>query len=458
MYRRTWTAFTALTVTVALAGCDMSPPTELAGKAGAPAFNQTTDILASEVRNLAAARGIGRLLDPARVRVPLVKLGQALAFDRELSGNRNISCMTCHLPSFATGDGKSLSVGEGGSELGPPRSHPNGVFIPRNAPPLFNLSAMRRLFWDGRVEVDAHGQIRSPAGEQLTPEMRSVFEFGVISALAMFPVTNREEMRAGSGNELAAIPDEDFTAIWAAVMKRLGAIPEYRTMFESAYPGTPFDQMTFAHASNAIAGFFVDQLTFTKSPWDHFLAGNDNALSSKQLIGAKTFMTLKCSICHGGSPTFSDQDFHNVAVAQVGPGKGVGLEGRDDFGRMHVTGNEADRYRFRSTPLRNVELTGPYGHDGAFLDLRSFIEHYSESDLKLRAFTDQHLESPLRGTLLNNTTEILAQRDTMLNGVVLTDELVTQLMDYMLALTDGRARNLRSIVPARVPSRLPVDH
>ena len=85
-------------------------------------------------------------------------------------------------------------------------------------------------------------------------------------------------------------------------------------------------------------------------------------------------------------PTFSDDQFHNVAVAQIGPGQGNGVGLRDDFGRMNVTGSPTDRYRFRTTPLRNVELTGPYGHDGASPALREFVEHYSESDLKLLAF------------------------------------------------------------------------
>jgi cytochrome c peroxidase len=297
------------------------------------------------------------------VRPELARLGQALAFDKILSGNRDISCMTCHLPTFATGDGKSLSVGQGASGLGPIREHPDGTFIPRNAPPLFNLGAMFHLFWDGRVSVDANGVFHTPAGSQLTPEMTRVFEFGAVSALAMFPVTNRAEMRAGTGNELAEIQDSDLPAIWAALMRRLGAIPLYRELFEEAYEGTKFEDMTFAHASNAVAGFFIDAFTFNNSPWDRFLAGKNDALTSRQLDGAQTFLTLKCSICHAGS-TFSDEQFHNVAVAQVGPGQGDGPSLNDDFGRMRVTGLADDRYRFRTTPLRNVELTGPYGHDG----------------------------------------------------------------------------------------------
>jgi cytochrome c peroxidase len=246
--------------------------------------------------------------------------------------------MTCHVPAFATGDGKSLAVGQGGHGLGPDRSHPNGVFIPRNAPPLFNLAAMRALFWDGRVEVNSR-ELRSPAGGHITPEMARVFEFGATSALALFPVTNRAEMRGLTGNELATIPDDDATAIWSGLMTRLGSVPEYRALFEAAYPGTSFDQMTFGHASNAIGAFLVDQLTLANAPWDRFVAGDDRALTPKQLEGAKTFLGLRCVQCHNG-PTFSDQEFHNVAVAQVGPGQGNGPSGFDDFGRMNVSGDE----------------------------------------------------------------------------------------------------------------------
>lgn len=408
------------------------------------------------VRLLAAQRGIVPLRRAAPVRPPLVALGRALAFDPILSGNRNIACTTCHLPAFGTGDGRSLSVGEGGSGLGPSRRHPDGVFIPRNAPPLFNLGAAQRLFWDGRVEVDASGAFHTPAGAHLTPAMTRVFEFGAISALAMFPVTNREEMRGRAGNELAELRDDDPTAIWAALMRRLGGIGEYRALFRAAYPGIRFEDMTFAHASNAMAGFFVNELTFVDAPWDRFLRGGDRALSAAQLEGAKVFLSLRCSTCHNGA-TLSDDGFHNVAVAQLGPGQGNGASLRDDFGRMNVTGLAEDRYRFRTTPLRNVELTGPYGHDGAFMSLRGFIEHYSESDVKLRAFDARGLEPALQGTVLANADEILLTRDPLLEGVVLTDELVDALMAYMTTLTDPAARNLQRLAPTRVPSGLPVD-
>jgi len=437
------------------AACDSPRPT--APVRAAPRGRGASSISDAElVRELAMARGVVPLPPAPYVRPALSRLGQALAFDKVLSGTRDIACMTCHLPAFATGDAKSLSVGQGGIGLGSDRSHPGGVFIPRNAPPLFNLSAMQHLFWDGRVEVDARGALHTPAGAQLTPEMTRVFEFGAISALPLFPVTNRDEMRGYVGNELAEIADDDFTTIWASVMKRLGAIPEYRGMFEAAYPGVRFRDMTFAHASNAIAGFIVDRLTFDDTPWDRFLAGRDDALTPAQLDGAQTFLSLRCSICHNGS-NFSDEQFHDVAVAQVGPGVGDGPSGRDDFGRMRVTGVPSDRYRFRTTPLRNVELTGPYGHDGAIISLRAFVEHYSESDKKLLDYDPSQLEPALQGTLLTNATAILAQRDTLLDGVVFSPEIAEKLMQYMSALTDDRARSLSRVVPVRVPSGLPVD-
>jgi cytochrome c peroxidase len=456
MPRITWTVPALAIVAATLVGCSDRPtePTAIAPHADLKTASGSA-ITPRLIRELAAARGIGPL-PRQHVRRPLVRLGQALLFDPILSGNRNISCASCHLPEFATGDGKSLSVGEGGAGLGPTRSHPSGTFIPRNAPPLFNLGAMRHLFWDGRVAVDEKGRLRTPAGEQLTPAMRRVMEFGAVSAIGLFPVTNRAEMRGLYGNELADIPDADMQEIWSALMKRLGAIPEYRRMFERAYPDTRFERMTFAHASNAIGGFLVGELTFTNSPWDRFLAGRDNALTKRQLEGAQTFLTLKCSICHSGA-TFSDEQFHNVAVAQIGPGQGNGETRLDDFGRMNVTGRSSDRYRFRTTPLRNVELTGPYGHSGAIITLRDFIDHYSESDKKLLEYDPSQLEYVLQGTVLPNAMAILAQRDTLLEGVVLTDELVENLVIYMRTLTDDRVRNLSHITPRRVPSGLPVE-
>ncbi|MBK6422706.1 MAG: cytochrome-c peroxidase [Gemmatimonadetes bacterium] len=446
----------ALALVAGLSACDDAATAPDAAARIRPPAPAVSDSFVEAVRQLAAGRGVTSMPVPPKVRPALSRLGQALAFDKVLSGNRDISCMTCHLPPLATGDGRSLSIGQGATGVGAARVHPEGAFIPRNAPALFNLTAMPALFWDGRVAMDAGGRFHTPAGTQLTADMTRVFEFGAASALGLFPVLSREEMRAIDGNELAGIPDSDNRAVWRALMRRLGAIPEYRRLFEAAYPGTPFGRMTFAHASNAIGGFFVDRFSFVNAPWDRFLAGDDHALSAEQLAGAQVFLTIRCSLCHNG-PALTDNQFHNVALAQFGPGKGNGVDGRDDFGRMNVTGLAADQYTFRTTPLRNVALTAPYGHDGAFQDLRAFIDHYSESDLKLRNFDVAGLEPLLQGSLVLNFDAVLATRDTIIDGVVLPSTIVDQLTTFMSALTDPAALDLRRTVPVRVPSGLPVD-
>jgi cytochrome c peroxidase len=441
-------------ILIAIAACGEDAAT-MAPETGLEGAKSPNDALVKEVRELTAGRGITALKRPAPVRPALVQLGSALAFDKILSGNRDISCMTCHLPAHATSDARSLSIGQGASGLGPSRLHPDGIFIPRNAPALFNLASLETLFWDGRVSRDAQGTFHTPAGQHLTSAMSARFEFGAISALGLFPVLSRSEMRADVGNELALIGDEHPDLVWSALMQRLGAIPRYRQMFEEAYPGQRFADMNFAHASNAIAGFFIGKLSFNNSSWDRFLDGDDRALTAVQLQGAKNFMSARCSICHNG-PALTDNAFHNVAVAQVGPGQGDG-DGRDDFGRMRVTGIAAEQYAFRTPPLRNVELTAPYGHDGAIVDLREFVDHYSESHLKLRSYDVRQLEALLQPTLLPTVEQILATRDPLLEGVVFSAQVVDEVTEFMKALTDPGARDLRRIAPREVPSGLPVD-
>src|SRR6185437_9647278 len=131
----------------------------------------------------------------------------------------------------------------------------------RATPPIFDLAQLRHMFWDGRVETDGHGHFITPAGSQLTPAMQRVLQFGAVSAQPMFPVAARAEMRGQSGNELTGISDNDYADIWSGLMRRLGKIPQYRRMFEQAYPGKRFDDMNFAYASNAIAGFLVSKFT-----------------------------------------------------------------------------------------------------------------------------------------------------------------------------------------------------
>ncbi|WP_419941211.1 cytochrome-c peroxidase [Candidatus Palauibacter sp.] len=423
----------------------------------APGDPVRTDLVTT-VRQLAREQSLRPVTLAAPVRDELSALGRALAFDKILSGNRDVACMTCHLPTFATGDGKSLPVGQGGTGLGPDRTHPDGQFTLRHSLALFNLHRVRKLFWDGRLEELDDGSIGSPAEEHLTSEMEAVLEFGAVSAAGLFPVSSREEM-LGPNNELAEVPDGNFTELWSRIMNRLGTIDEYRQLFEAAYPGTSFDDMTFAHASNAIGGFFASSFSFSDSPWDRFLRGDDNQLTEAQLRGARNFMTVGCTKCHQTDVLDArpGNEFHNDALAQFGPGQGDGPTGTDDFGRERATGDPEDRRRFKTPPLRNIELTAPYGHVGQFVTLRGFVEHYNNVDSTLVAYDVSQVESLLRPTLLHNYSEILATRDTMLMPIRLEEAEVDDLIEFLKALTDDAARDLSAVTPASVPSGLPID-
>jgi len=394
-----------------------------------------------------------------------VALGRALMFDKELSGNRDIACATCHHPLLHTGDGLPLSIGTGGRGLGPARLRASGrAFIPRNAPEVFNRGAdeWRTMFWDMRVSGDPQVGFTTPARDLLPPGLESV-----LAAQAMFPVTSRDEMRGHEGdrdvfgqpNELAEIADGDFRAIWDALMARLLAIPGYVEMFRAAYPETPLAEMGFQHAANAIGSFETAAWTLLDSPWDRYVDGDLSALSDEAKLGALLFFDKAgCARCHSGA-LFTDQQAHNIGVPQIGPGKGA--EAPSDFGRARETGEEAERFAFRTPPLRNVALTGPWMHDGAYATLEAAVRHHLDPVRSLRDYDVGQLPPELRETFRGDETSVNAVLQTLDPAVsqplVLSDREVNQLLTFLEALSDPRAADLREDIPASVPSGLPID-
>ncbi len=414
-------------------------------------------LLAKFVRLRAYYNGVTPMPEAPEIRPQLVDLGQVLAFDKELSGNRDISCMTCHHPSLSSDDDLNLSIGVGGIGLGTDREHPHDVFIPRNAPPLFNMHNLDVMFWDGRVNV--HGQnFDTPADEEITPEMEAVFEFGALSAQAMFPVTSRAEMRGAVGeNDLAMVRDDDFTSQWGALMDRIGAIPEYVTMFEAAYPGTDFDDMTFAHAANAIAAFEIAGFEASNTPWDQMLRGDDFAMEIDELLGANHFLgDGGCINCHSGS-NLSDETFHNTALPQFGPGKNDGPTLSDDWGRYNESFDPADFYHFRTAPLRNVEITGPYGHAGQFAELEDFVRHYLDPEGSLLNYDVTQIHPALQPSKLPTEEAVLRHISPEMFDNNFRESRVDEVVAFMGALTDPASLDLLDRVPATVPSGLTVD-
>ncbi len=393
-----------------------------------------------------------------------VALGQALMFDKEISGNRDISCATCHHPLLHTGDGLSVSIGTGGRGLGPARLLGAGRnLIPRNAPEVFNrgLPEWRTMFWDMRVSGTADTGFLSPAGSQLPAGLDNP-----LAVQAMFPVTARDEMRGavgdndvfGAPNEIAAFGDQDLTGIWDALMQRLLAIPEYVTLFNQAYPTVPTAELGFQHAANAIAAFEIKAWTLLDSPWERYVEGDETALSNEAKRGALLFFgDAGCAQCHTGN-LFTDQQAHDIGVPQVGPGKGA--EAPQDFGRGRETGQQADRYAFRTPPLRNVAITGPWMHDGAFTTLRAAVVHHLDPANSLRHYDATQLSPLLQGTFRGDEatiSAILANLDPLVaTPQQLSDEQVNELLTFLEALTDPAAVDLSGDVPSSVPSGLPV--
>lgn len=421
----------------------------------------------------------------------LFVLGQALFFDPILSGNRDISCATCHNPIASSGDAVPVSIGTGGTGLGGERLlGASRSFIARNATDLFNRGApqWQTMFWDSRVERNALVGISSPAGDDLPVGLPSV-----LVAQAMFPVTSRDEMLGDKdeasldpgGNELAFLDDEE--AIWEALMVRILGIDAYVDLFAKAFPDIAPENLTFAHAAIAIAAFEADAFAFADSPWDRYVAGDDSALTTDAISGGELFFgKANCAVCHSG-PLFTDQEQHNIASPQTGPGKGG--EAPDDFGRFRVTFDFEDLYRFRTPPLRNVELTGPWFHSGAYTSLEEAVRHHldpleslanygvsASSEDALALYQSDWSARQFSRSVRDNTgaafegefahiysgkdrTELIARNlDPVIKDMpTLTDREIAEIVEFLKSLTDPAARDLSQLVPESVPSGLTVD-
>jgi len=406
-----------------------------------------------------------------------VELGRLLFFDKELSGNRNISCATCHSPVIATVDGLSTNIGTGGQGLSVLRDaghFPPTDFDPqsrgaRNMTPLFNLGHEQfvKLFWDGRIQVDPSVPqgFATPAGSDLP------FGFdNALAALSIFAETDTQEMLGEPGtNELAdAALGHPQIGVWDGLVVRLGAIPEYVALFTAAFPEVGDDpgNITIVQVGTAIGAFQAAAFRSDNSPFDRFLRGDRKAMSANAKRGMRLFYgRAKCSGCHNGVFQ-TDHDFHAIGMPQIGPGFGDGPSGHEDFGREGFTGDPADRYRFRTPSLRNVALTGPWGHNGAFNSLRSVVEHHLDAEESLMSYDPSQIVMPPRPDL--DALDLIAFNDLEVTAAIadaieieppkrrVSEGDKDDLVDFLHALTDPSAGDLRTSVPTRVPSGLPL--
>lgn len=381
--------------------------------------------LDDDLRQRFALRALGEIPYPPgdAPSAARIALGRLLFFDPILSGEKDVACATCHHPDLAFADGRQFSVGAGGAGLGPGRvasvSSLTGLpigLVPRNSQTIFNAafngdaaghpSHLGLQFWDGRA-IGLEEQAR-------------------------IPITSRTEM---AGDAYPAEVARD------SVVARVRGVDEYVELFREAFPTESeglagADIVTMDTYGRAVAAYERELVT-RNSPFDRYARGEDGALSSEQKLGLELFFTkARCSSCHGG-PMFSDFLFHVIGVPQQGDGKDV-LPG-DDTGREEHTHTRMDRYAFRTPTLRNVELTAPYMHDGAFVTLDDVVRFYD------RGATPRH-------PAVSDALVDAFVRDS----IGLTDGEVIALVEFMEALTDpgtGLDPTLLS-VPESVPSGL----
>jgi len=312
-----------------------------------------------------------------------VEIGRQLFFDRILSGNRNTSCATCHHPAFGTSDGLSLGIGEGGEGVGTFRTPGTGADkikkrVPRNSQALFNLGArdIHTMFHDGRLAIgDEYGNgFNSPAEEWLPTGLDNL-----LAAQAIFPLVAQFEM-AGNLNEnevIGAVHDR-IDAAWPILTARVAAIPAYADHFIKHHPDihSPGD-IHISDIANALGAFINATWQRIDTPFDRHLRGDSEAMNPVQLRGMRLFYgKANCASCHSGM-WLSDQSFHALGLPAFGPGRTRlhNLMARD-LGRLNETDDVKDAYAFRTPMLRNVALTAPYGHNGAWQTLEDIIRHH----------------------------------------------------------------------------------
>ena len=419
----------------------------------------------------AAAQTLPDPIDPADFPShppEMVALGRLLFHDPLLSGNRNIACSTCHAAEHGGGDGLSLGIGEGGRGLGPDRiAERIAKRIPRNAPPLWNLghADIDTIFHDGRLEVsDIYGNgFSSPAEEWLPDGLDSI-----LAAQALFPLTARFEMAgAPAANEVGGAVNDRIDAAWPIIAARVSAVPEYYRMLRAAYPGIEGEaDVTAVHLANALAAFMTAQWTSHDSPFDAYLRGDADALTARQTAGLDLFFgEAGCAGCHSG-PLLSDQSFHAIGLPPFGPGRTRAFDPIPrDLGRMGESDRLEDAYRFRTPMLRNVALTGPYGHNGAYATLEGIVRHHLDPAGMRARWRPEDARLPDAPHLAAADFAILhdrremARQDAALDiaPVPLSDAEVDALVAFLHALTGERAEALPFDAPETVPSGLPVE-
>ncbi|MCB0323277.1 MAG: di-heme enzyme [Bdellovibrionales bacterium] len=314
-----------------------------------------------------------------------IELGRHLFYDKRLSANGTQSCESCHHQSLAFTDGAVRSVGS------------TGVVHPRNSQGLGNAMYNASFTWSNDTFVWLEDQI-------------------------VVPIISDNPVELGVTDNVRA-----------EVLSRFETDPLYQSLFAAAFPnddaGVTLNKIIFALTS------FCRALVTSNSPYDRLLAGEDSALTARQLDGLRLFNSerFECFHCHSGiNLTVSYRDFNSDPETVTFPFFNNGLYnigGSGDYpihdqGLFNLTADPADRGLFRPQSLRNVAVTAPYMHDGSIATLEEVIRHYARGGRLIE-------NGPNAGDGRLNPL-----KSGLIRGFQATDEEVAAVVAFLKSLTD----------------------
>jgi len=428
----------------------------------------------------------------------LADLGALLFFDTILSLHLDNSCAGCHAPQAGFGDTQSIAIGvQNNGVVGPGRSGPRNQ---RRTPMLVNDAFFPKLMWNGRFSAPSGDPFDNSQGF-LFPEPEGAARFPphdpvirhLLAAQGHIPPTELPEAAGFTGTRGTLGPEFDAfddglgtpvplpgasgfrnDPIRQVVLERLNRSQPYRKLFARSFSEVAKNRpIEFSMIGRALAEFQFT-LVFVNAPIDRFARGERAAVTESQKRGALLFFgDAHCVACHAvagnANEMFSDFSNHGIGVPQLAPAFGVGKgnvifdgpEQNEDFGAGQVSGRLEDRYKFRTSPLRNIALQPAFFHNGAFTRLEDAVAHHMNPILSARMY------NPYAAGVANDllrpvgpVSPLLQSLDPLLSTPrPLTPRQFEDLVDFVRnGLLDPRAgpENLCRLIPESLPGGMSV--
>jgi cytochrome c peroxidase len=296
------------------------------------------------------------------------------------------------------------------------------------------------------------------------------------------PISKDDELRKVS--DRFPFVDSRNGPIRQEVSKRINSREEYRLRFSQIYPGvSDGNAIEFYMTGQALSEFQLS-LSFANAPIDQFARGDRSAMGAREKQGAILFFgRANCVSCHATSgrsnEMFSDFLSHNAGIPAIAPIFGAGkgnvpfrdsdgvqtATGRYDMGLFDMTLAAGDRFKFRTSPLRNVGLQPHFFHNGTFNDLEKAIAYHVDPQSQHAKYdpAQNGVPADLQNRPANGGGAVLnglaPQLDSKRGAATLTPGEIKLLAEFLdKSLTDERARPARLIgqIPARPDSKSPM--